>query len=358
MSLKEIAKKAGVSPATASRVLNNPNYHCSDPKMRERIWKVAMELQYVPNEAARKLKSGEKKEANKTYYIQVLMTRFDSGQMDPFFDELLHIIESEIHKKFCILTQVWHMSLFSDDRKCRQANLEKIVKELYDETEGKSNGVILVGKVSRVAIPVLKKYFKNIVAVNRNASGQEIDEITCDGKLIANEAVEYLISLGHQDIGYVGNCERESRYKGYVETLEKNKIEPSSDYVFNVKPTEADGYKVVQQIMELEYPPSAVYCANDIIAVGMLKALAKVRQRYFSLSIISSDNIELAQQVKPLLTTVALPKEEMGYLAVMLLLDRIEGYHKTEVAIGLKGHLLVRDSCRKFGENDWSDYVI
>lgn len=358
MSLKEIAKKAGVSLATASRVLNNPEYHCSDPKMRDHIWKIAMELQYVPNEAARSLKGRKKKETNKTYYIQILMTRSDNGQMDPFFDELLHVIESEIHNKFCILTHVWHMSVFSDDRKCRQGNLEHVVRNLYDETEGKSNGLIIVGKVSGAAIPVIKKYFDNVISVNRNSSGQEIDEVTCDGKKIAGEAVEYLISLGHQDIGYVGSCDRESRYKGFLEALEKNKLEPSTEYIYNVKPTEANGYKVAQQIMELAYPPSAVYCANDIIAIGMLKALSKIKRRYFTLSIVSSDNIELAQRVTPLLTTVALPKEEMGRFAVMLLYDRIEGLHKTEVQIELKGKLLVRESCKRFGENDWCDYVI
>lgn len=75
MSIKTIAQKTGVSPATVSRVLNNPNYRCSTPGLRDKIWKAAMELNYVPNEAARNLKMGAATKNDKTYYVNVLMTR-------------------------------------------------------------------------------------------------------------------------------------------------------------------------------------------------------------------------------------------------------------------------------------------
>jgi len=357
VSLKEIAQKAGVSIATASRVLNNPDYHCTDEKKRERIWKAAMELHYVPNEAARNLKKGKKSDQEKTKFVQILMTRSDNSQMDPFFDELLHIIETELHKGQCILTHVWHLSMLSSERKCRQSNLEQTIRAFHEETEGKSNGIIIVGKVSKLAIPYIKKYFKNVVAVNRNSSSHEIDEVVCDGKKIARLAMEHLLELDHQDIGYVGECGGESRYKGYVEVLEENKIDFLPEYVFDVKATEAEGYAVGQKIMKMEYPPSAVYCANDIIAVGLLKAIALSKNKYFSLSVISSDNIELSSQVDPMLTTVALPKNDMGRFAVKLLLDRMNGQHTSEVSMELMGKILVRNSAKKFGE-EWSDYVI
>ena len=83
MSIKKIAEKAGVSPATVSRVLNNPNYKCSSAELRDKIWNIAMELNYVPNEAARNLKRGISVRSGKTYYINVLMTRMDDSQTDP-----------------------------------------------------------------------------------------------------------------------------------------------------------------------------------------------------------------------------------------------------------------------------------
>ena len=84
MSIKEIAKRAQVSPATVSRVLNNPDYKCSSPQVRERIRKAAIELNYVPNEAARRLKTGISAAEEKTCYINILMTRTDSAHVDPF----------------------------------------------------------------------------------------------------------------------------------------------------------------------------------------------------------------------------------------------------------------------------------
>lgn len=101
MSIKEIAKRAQVSSATVSRVLNNPDYKCSSPQVRERIRKAAIELNYVPNEAARRLKTGSSSAEEKTCYINILMTRTDSAHVDPFFDEQLRVVETEIHRNNC-----------------------------------------------------------------------------------------------------------------------------------------------------------------------------------------------------------------------------------------------------------------
>ena len=134
MSIKKIAKMAGVSPATVSRVLNNPNYRCSPPQLRDKIWKSAIELNYVPNEAARNLKLGVTSKENKTYYINVLITRMDESQSDPFFSELLRVIESEIHKQMCILTKVKYISIMSNDKKCRKKDLDGIIDNIYATT--------------------------------------------------------------------------------------------------------------------------------------------------------------------------------------------------------------------------------
>ena len=135
MSIKKIAERAGVSPATVSRVLNNPNYKCAVPELREKIWKSAMELNYTPNKAARSLRTGEEDSEHKIYYISVLMTRMDNATTDPFFSELLRVIESEIHKQIAILTKVWYLPLFSNDKKCRTENLDRIIEDMYEETE-------------------------------------------------------------------------------------------------------------------------------------------------------------------------------------------------------------------------------
>lgn len=255
MSIKKIAQMTGVSPATVSRVLNNPAYKCSSEQMREKIWKAAMELNYVPNEAARNLKLGTHSK-EKTCYLDILMTRVDASRTDSFFYELLRIIESEIHKQMGILTKVWYLPIFSDDKKCARENLD---------------------------------------------------------------------------------------------------IRPS--YVVETRQTEAEGFEAMKHFLQSEDAPTAFYCANDITAVGMLKCMNTYKNRYYTPSIISSDDIEEAQNISPMLTTVHLPKEEMGKFALFLILDRIRGGHKTVTKIELESRLMIRDSCSAI-DMGWCDFCI
>ena len=340
MSIKKIAEKAGVSPATVSRVLNNPNYKCSVPGLRDKIWKTAIEMNYVPNEAARNLKKGVSAKQEKTWYINILMTRTDSSTTDPFFAELLRVIESEIHDKNCILSKVWYMSVFSDDRKCRRENLDRLIDGMYDEVEGKRDGLIIIGRCNKEALKKLNKKYKSVVSVNRNSTNYEVDEVLCDGKKIAAAAVEYLISLGHKNIGYIGQCHSEDRYNGYLETLKKHDLDVIPEYVIETKQTEAEGYEAMEKFFQSDDMPTGIYCANDISAIGMLKCLNKFRNRYYMPSIISSDDIQEAQFTRPMLTTVSLPKEDSGKFALYLLLDRLKGGHSGIVRMELEGRLI------------------
>lgn len=358
MSIKKIAEKAGVSPATVSRVLNNPNYKCSVSGLRDKIWKTAIEMNYVPNEAARNLKKGVSAKQEKTWYINILMTRTDSSTTDPFFAELLRVIESEIHDKNCILSKVWYMSVFSDDRKCRRENLDRLIDGMYDEVEGKRDGLIIIGRCNKEALKKLNKKYKSVVSVNRNSTNYEVDEVLCDGKKIAAAAVEYLISLGHKNIGYIGQCHSEDRYNGYLETLKKHDLYVIPEYVIETKQTEAEGYEAMEKFFQSDDMPTGIYCANDISAIGMLKCLNKFRNRYYMPSIISSDDIQEAQFTRPMLTTVSLPKEDMGKFALYLLLDRLKGGHSGIVRMELEGRLMIRNSCSSVEDSMWSDYCI
>ena len=141
-----------------------------------------MELNYTPNKAARSLRTGEEDSEHKIYYISVLMTRMDNATTDPFFSELLRVIESEIHKQIAILTKVWYLPLFSNDKKCRTENLDRIIEDMYEETERKCDGLIIIGKCNKEALKKLNRKYKSVVSVNRNSTNYEVDEVLCDGK--------------------------------------------------------------------------------------------------------------------------------------------------------------------------------
>ena len=205
MSIKKIAELSGVSPATVSRVLNHPEYKCQSPAVRERIWKAAMQLGYTPNQAARNLKLGIVAE-QKVYYIGVLMTRTE--------------------------------------------NLDRMIDEMYLETTCARDGLIIIGKCNKEALKKLNRKYKCVVSVNRNSTNYEVDEVLCDGKKVASMAVEYLISLGHRNIGYVGECYNEARYAGFLETMRRHEIEPDPSMIIQTHQTETEGFHAMQLLLD------------------------------------------------------------------------------------------------------------
>lgn len=357
-SIREIAKMTGVSVSTVSRVLNNPQHKCASPDLRERIWKAAMQLHYVPNKAARQLKCGDAQKKEKIWSIHVLMTRMDKASADPFFSELLRVVESEIHKKGCILSKVWYRSIFSDDKRCQYENVDGVIKKMAAESEHAGDGLIVIGKCNQTAIKKLHRHYKAIVCVNRDSSKGEADEVICNGGEIARMSVEYLISLGHERIGYVGGCQNEARYRGYLETLKAHGIDPDPDCIVHTKLSEMEGFQAMEHFLHSDKAPTGIYCANDITAVGMLKYLAKNKSWYYHPSIIASDGIEEAQNTSPMLTTVEIPKEEMGRFALYLLVDRLAGGHKGVTRMELQAKLVKRESCQPAGESFVCEYYI
>lgn len=355
MSIKKIAEMTGVSISTVSRVLNHPDYKCSSQEVRDRIFQAARQLNYVPNEAARKLKKGAGNQ-HRIFYIGILMTRGEKQKLDPFFNELLHIIEGEIHRNMCILSAVWHESVFSESVKPEV--LDKTLDTMFSGLKQKLDGFIIIGRCDREAIQKLKKYCKNIISVNRNSTNYQIDEVLCDGRKIAELAVEYLIRLGHRDIGYVGNCRNEARFRGYQQTLEKYDIPIQSDFIREAEAREDEGVRVMEQLLHSLCVPTAIYCANDIIAVGMMKYLNKVKNQYYSPSIISSDDIEEAKYTSPMLTTVHLPVQEIARYTLQMLLDRINGGHKSVLRMEIECSLVVRESCSRVEDAMECEYYI
>lgn len=357
MSIKKIAEMTGASISTVGRVLRDPNHKCSSEELKQRILQAAREINYVPNEAARNLKSGNST-MKEVYYINILLTRVVSEENDPFFSEMLRLVEIEVRKNNCIVSSVWHCADFSNDKFCMSDDIERIVDKMYMQKEQKSDGLIIIGKCCVKALKALKRREKNIVSINRNSTNYEVDEILCDGRKIAMTAIAYLVKCGHSKIGYVGDCHNEARFAGYQEAQMYYHLESDIDYIFDTTPNEDHGYKAMEYFLKLSDPPTGIYCSNDILAIGMLKCLNKRRNRYYTPSIISSDDIAEAQYTTPMLTTVSLPKEEMVQFALIFLLNRIQGKHETVSKVEMEGKLIIRDSCRPIAEIREPEYYI
>lgn len=357
MSIKKIAEMTGASVSTVGRVLGNPNHKCSSEELRERILQAAREINYVPNEAARNLKTGcsAKKEV---YYVNILLTRMAAEENDPFYSEIARLVEIELRRNNSVILNAWHRTEFSNDKFCLSEDMDSIVGEMYDGSERKSDGLIIIGKCCPRGLKALKRREKNIVSINRNSTNYEVDEVLCDGKKVAMTAIGYLVKNGHSKIGYVGDCHNETRFAGYQSAQTRYHLENDIDYIFDTTANEDHGIKAMEYFSNLSDPPTAIYCANDILAIGMLKAMSRRRKRLYAPSVISSDDIAEAQYTKPMLTTVALPKDEMARFALILLLDRISGGHKTVSRLEMEGTLMKRESVRPINEQNAPEYYI
>ena len=336
MSLKEIAHRAGTSVSTVSRVLNQPNYKCKNPELEARIWAAAQEISYTPNTAAQTLKSGAPQIKTTPLTFDIFLTRFPSLSQDLFFSELFESLKKELLRQQCVpgkfLTLPEVTSMLKE-------------KSSFSVTDTHADGIILLGKCPAELISTLQNHYHNIVGIDRNPTNFDYDEVICSGTTAAVTAMNYLISLGHKKIAYIGDCTYESRYIGYYQALLNHRIPLDYNFVYPSTQTESEGFQIMNRILTSNNRPTAVFCANDCTAIGVLKSIKMSKKRGYHPSVISIDNIRESEHTSPLLTTINIPKKQMAHLALMLLLDQRKGEHKECVRIELPSRLIKRDSC-------------
>lgn len=322
MSLKKIAEMTGTSVSTVSRVLNDNSPTCASKEIKDKIWSAAHEINYIPNPHARSLKSGET--LKDAYHIVVVLARINSLDDDPFFREVFRSIETELFSRNMLLSAVV----------CAEAP--------PDFNNTKVDGIIILGRCSEKLLSALKTVTPNLVGIWRNIQNFNIDEIVCDGKKAAAAAMEYLISLGHTKIAYIGDCSYESRYVGYCETLINHLLPIDYKIIIPTNQTEQEGTDAMRILFGTSEATS-VLCANDITAIGVLKTMKKMKIK--NMAVISIDNIEEAYNTNPPLTTVNIPREDMAHMAVNVLYDRIQRKHKEFLRIEFPCRIVQRESC-------------
>ena len=356
MSLKEIANLSGTSAATVSRVLNHPEHRCNEPGLTEKIWETAAKLNYIPNTTARNLRLGSK-DAITPFTVDIFHTRFDSLDKDIFFKELFQCIKEELFATGCLLGEILNsvdiMDLgnsFHDVKPIPYQSASAFMKENTISSTvfipcKENTGLIILGKCPSGLIPILRKRYSCIAGIDRNPTDYEYDEVICNGVTAAEKAMEYLISLGHINIAYIGDCTYEARYIGYYQALLNHKLPLNHTNIYPTSQTREEGYQVMLSILQREDRPTAIFCANDSTALGVLQALRQSKKRGYLPSVIAIDNVEASQKTSPMLTTIDIPKKEMSHLALTLLLDRKEKRHKENVRIELPCRLIERESC-------------
>lgn len=329
MTLKDVADAAGVSPSTVSRVIHATGENCASPEVRRRIWEAVRSLGYVPNQQARQLKMGDR-DAKALPVIHILFARMKTGRGDSYFEELATYVQEEIVASGCKVGVLFNA----------QETAEPAGETL---SVGKQDGLVVLGRTHKVQKPFIAKFSRRVVYVTLNQMSFEADHIMCDGILATQTAMQYLYDNGHRHIAYVGEYLDEVRYQTFRNFVVDHTLTYSRESFINTPMTAEGGFAAAQTLLTCKVRPSAVFCANDVTAIGLLKGL---RQKDIDvpgdLSVISIDNIAEAGETTPGLTTVKIPLKELGCIAVKTLVDRIHRGHSICLSVFMPSELLVR----------------
>lgn len=342
--LKDIAEKANVSISTVSRVINNDRSKPASKETSDLVWKIVNEMGYVPNMEARNLIKGQEGRRVRTNNIGCIYTATKDSHHDPFFSHLGAGIQAELDNRDYVL------SFALSTRGMSFSNFFNYL------TSHDVDGIIIMGRFQKEVLDYLTSNYANIVYAGVNYVGAGFDEVICDAYKGAVTAVEYLIGKGHIQIGFIGDTASETqnsvinehRYRAFYDTMKNNNLEPATSQIISVQPYTPLAYKAVKAHLkstERSLMPTAFFCSNDATAIGSMRALQEAGYSIpGDVAIVGFDDIEIASYLNPRLTTIHVPKEELGTMAVKVLTDRIENGREYPIRVDVPFTLKVRES--------------
>ena len=226
-----------------------------------------------------------------------------------------------------------------------QFGLSDLTSHLNPDFKKRAAAIIL-GRVDAVNLKALKENYRDLIYVGLQDLELGIDSVICSGYEAVAKAMDYLVSLGHKKICYLGETKDEQRYNAYIDKGREYGIDCSHSLIIDVFFTPSDSYESLKEALENGLDCTAILCANDVSAIGVLKALKEYHIAVpEEISVIGINDVENIRYLKPMLTTVSIPAKEMGDHVVKLLIDRIEQNHTVPVKLYVPSQLTKRDSC-------------
>ncbi len=309
ITIHDIAKRANVSPAAVSYVINNrPGV---SKETRELIKKIIAETGYNPNLSSRKLV------LSKSFNIHIVI-----GSAFASFDNLFY--NTAIRRMIEVCTQNGYNLVLSgtdnyEDSPLKRAVLQKDV-----------DGVIFLQDVVPCAVSELQKLKIPYVVLDAHELTASHNSVYCDYGEAAYSAVSYLLSKGHRRIGFVGMGSIEGFYessrRGYMRALSEHDATPEEAWICGSADDEESIADCAARIGDRKHKLSAVLCATDVIAVTLMKQLALMGISVpGDISVCGMDDVLIARYSTPSLTTIEIDKRKMGEESIRLLLDMIDG---------------------------------
>jgi len=305
-TIHDVAKKAGVAPITVSRVINNSGY--VSETMRERVNEAIDELGYVPNVLARSLKS------KRTNTIALIFTDITN----PFFNILARGVEDTAHASGF---NVFFCNTDEDEEK-ENTYIKLVLQKQVD-------GILLVPtSIKSDSVKIIQSQKTPLVVLDRRFPTGTVDVVRGDSFGGAYELTELLINLGHRYItilsGPMDVSTAEDRMAGYRKAMADNGLEKFIDCHYG-RFTQQSGKELTHQLFNQEHTPTAIFAANNLIAIGALGALDSLGMNVpEDVAIVSFDEIPETLNPKPFLTVVSQPPYDMGQKATEILINRIK----------------------------------
>jgi len=310
VTIKDIAKHAGVGLSTVSRAINNSGYVSEETK--NKIEKAIVELNYIPNIFAKNLPTGG------SNVVGVVIPDINN----PFFGKIIKGIAS-------VLDNANLYMILSDT----DENIKKELKSLAMLRGQMIKGLLITptsdkNKFNSEYLRLLETKGIPIVLIDRDVKGSKFDGVFLDNVKGAYEATEALIKEGHEKIaiitGLLTSKPGRDRLKGYKKALKINNIEVDKSLILKGDFKEKSGYDLTNKILKLENRPTAIFTSNNLMTLGSIRSLIenniKIGEK---MSLIGFDEIEILNSLSLNISVVSRPTKEMGRIASEILLERL-----------------------------------
>jgi LacI family transcriptional regulator len=327
-NIRDIAKSAGVSVTTVSKVINNhPNV---SPITKARILQVIRDEQFIPNQTARGLVKG------RSNTLGMFLT---TGLSHPFFSSVMVGFEGALKKTgydLLYLAQVDWNPEYSLVRHCKSRNVEGVLIFGFQRHDFNFDEMI------QSEIPT--------IFIDMDLIGRRSGFVTSDNTESIKIAVRYLHGLKHRKIAFVAGLldsyVGKLRFEGYLKAIKELGLPYLSEYISTGDFTKESGYKSMKAFLQLNEPPTAVVCSSDMSAVGVMEAAKEAGLSVpQDLSIIGFDDIEMSKHTQPTLTTIRQDFLTIGNQSILQLNDMINTPNFSPPALIVPTELVIRNSC-------------
>lgn len=333
VTLIDVAKQAGVALVTASRALNGTGFVSAET--RKKVVAAAKALGYSPNLSAKILKGGRPN----------LLGLAVSNLQSSVINEIIGAV-SLAAKQAGLDLIIYNAS--TELGAPKQQDINRVLGGLCE-------GILLVLPTAQEGL--LAEFESSsvpVVLINYWRNETRLPTVRGDNYEGSRAAVEHLIGLGHSRIAFITGSsytgQSQERQRGYQDALRRAGIRPVKSLVVQGDFTQSGGFEAAQQLLAQPKPPTAIFAANDAMAIGAMDALKEKGLRIpGDVSVVGFDDSPASNHVYPRLTTVRQPLSEIGEQAVRLILQRIRGQAPADGAgdapIELPSALVIRDSC-------------